>query len=169
MNQKVATDIKSVKTIKAFNKAYRKHLLRKSMPDNLKIPITTDIATLIISISINLSVTYDYTWGNSFVAVSSVITKSCQVKNPSEYLLEPNIWLWMKHPGSSSWWSTGEVDWEQDPVFFLLFQSFSWDNRFLRAWDIGGIDGIFAFGFYYAEASGCVVSDSLLIVSTKVK
>ena len=62
LNQKVATaDIKSVKTIKAFNKAYRKHLLRKSMPDNLKIPITTDIATLIILISINLSVTYDYT------------------------------------------------------------------------------------------------------------
>ena len=61
LNQKVATDIKSVKTIKAFNKAYRKLLLRKSMPDNLKIPITTDIATLLILISINLSVTYDYT------------------------------------------------------------------------------------------------------------
>ena len=94
MNQKVATDIKSVKTIKAFNKAYRKHLLRKSMPDNLKIPITTDIATLIISISINLSVTYDYTWGNSFVAVSS--WDFCHNKILSD---KKSLWIstWAKH------------------------------------------------------------------------
>ena len=53
---------------------------------------------------------------------------------------------------------------------FLLFQSFSWDKIPQRDWDIGGTDGVFAFGppltivgFSYAGASGSFVLNSLLI------
>ena len=52
-NHKVPINIKSVKTIKAFNKTYRKYLL-SNMLYKVKIPIASGIATLTILISIVL-------------------------------------------------------------------------------------------------------------------
>ena len=77
---------KKKKTIKDFNKAYRKTCWVKSMLDKFKIPITTDIATLTILISIMLlwkqniflrlgkdktKPFHSFTWGERFVVVTS--------------------------------------------------------------------------------------------------
>lgn len=161
--KEVPYDTKSVNAIKAFYCAI-------SMLEKFKTPVTIEILTLLISIvpfwkqnifkvskdivirngemKHNLSVPYDYVWGDRFVAVSS--WDFCH--NKIRWKIPSNIYL---SPKSDYWWNTQGLRWggvllrwieSRMLSVFLLFQSFSWDNKFLRDGDIVGTDGVFAFG-----------------------